>query len=113
TAYRVRRELRRLAARHPEAPLDGVDVIDGAPGPEEFADRVRLRALLDQILDEMPLEARSAFVLFELEELTIPEIASLLELPVGTVASRLRRARELFHAAALRVRAHAAFRGGV
>jgi len=35
-------------------------------------------------------------VLYELEEMSVPEIAELLELPVGTVASRLRLAREAF-----------------
>jgi RNA polymerase sigma-70 factor, ECF subfamily len=37
------------------------------------------------------------FVLFELEEMTGLEIAHVLKLAPGTVASRLRRAREAFH----------------
>jgi RNA polymerase sigma-70 factor (ECF subfamily) len=115
TAYRVVREIRRSKARRPESSFvgDEVDAADPAPNPEEFADRSRARALLDQVLGEMPIEARSVFVLFELEELTVPEIANMLELPIGTVASRLRRARELFHAAATRIRARATFHGGV
>jgi RNA polymerase sigma-70 factor (ECF subfamily) len=44
------------------------------------------------------------FVLYELEGLSMAEIAGLLELPPGTVASRLRRAREEFHAQARRLR---------
>ena len=36
------------------------------------------------------------FVMFELEGLSSPEIAASLEIPLGTVASRLRRAREQF-----------------
>ena len=52
-------------------------------------------------------ELRTVFVLFELEELSAPEVAGLTGLPVGTVASRLRRAREEFQLAARRVRAHA------
>lgn len=44
----------------------------------------------------MPFELRVVFVLNEVEELTGPEIAELLDIPVGTVASRLRRARALF-----------------
>ena len=43
------------------------------------------------------------FVLYEIEGLTSPEIAQLLEIPLGSVASRLRRAREQFRAAAARV----------
>lgn len=113
TAYRIVREVRRTRARRPEAPLrDELEVLDPAPNPEEFADRTRARQLLDDVLNDMPLEARSVFVLFELEELSVPEISALLELPVGTVASRLRRGRELFHAAATRLRARARFHGG-
>ncbi len=40
------------------------------------------------------------FVLYELEGLKMADIAGLLEIPPGTVASRLRRAREEFHAQA-------------
>ena len=43
------------------------------------------------------------FILYEIEGLTSPEIAQLLEIPLGSVASRLRRAREQFRAAAARV----------
>jgi RNA polymerase sigma-70 factor (ECF subfamily) len=42
------------------------------------------------------------FALYELEELTMAEIASILDLPEGTVASRLRRAREEFRTIAKR-----------
>jgi len=50
------------------------------------------------VLDAMPFDLRAAFVLFELDELTIPEIATLLHIPEGTASSRLRRAREDFRA---------------
>lgn len=113
SAYRVVREIRRSRARKPEAPLASeADVPDTALNPEEFADRLRSRALLEEVLSEIPMEARTIFVLFELEEMTIPQIAALLQVPVGTVASRLRRGRELFRAAALRLRARSSFKGG-
>ena len=83
-----------------------------SPGPEEAAALRQRRALLDEVLDALPLELKAVFVLFELEELSTLEIAPLLGLPIGTVASRLRRARELFHASARRVRARTDFRGG-
>ena len=44
----------------------------------------------------MPEDFRNVFVLFELECMTMTEIAHVLSIPAGTVASRLRRARELF-----------------
>jgi RNA polymerase sigma-70 factor, ECF subfamily len=69
---------------------------DPAAGPDELADERRALQDLDRILDAMPLELRSVFVLRELEELEGVEIAELLGIPLGTVASRLRRAREDF-----------------
>ena len=50
-------------------------------------------------------ELRVVFVLFELEELSVPEIAKIVGVPEGTASSRLRRAREEFQKAAKRVRA--------
>ena len=44
----------------------------------------------------MPKDLRTVFVLFEIEELTMAEISNVVEIPTGTVASRLRRAREVF-----------------
>ena len=52
--------------------------------------------LCDLALSKVDPELAEIFVLFELEDLTSPEIAALLEIPLGTVASRLRRAREQF-----------------
>lgn len=64
--------------------------------PDEEMDLRRRRAMVDQVLKKMPEDLRNVFILFEIEELTMLEIASALELPSGTVASRLRRAREEF-----------------
>jgi len=58
----------------------------------------------------MTLELRAVFVLFELEEMSTPEIADLLEIPTGTVASRLRRAREEFQKLVTRLRAKGSVR---
>ena len=71
-----------------------------APNPEELTQRREDRELLDRVLDGLSEELRAVFVLFELEELSIDDIANALSLPRGTVASRLRRAREVFHAEA-------------
>lgn len=80
--------------------------------PDQLLEEREWRSRLDQALDELPEPLRTVFVLFELEGCSSPEIAELLELPVGTVASRLRRAREAFRAAASRLRSKLAFRGG-
>jgi RNA polymerase sigma-70 factor (ECF subfamily) len=52
--------------------------------------------LCDLALSKVDPELAEVFVLFELEEMSSPEIASLLQIPLGTVASRLRRARAEF-----------------
>jgi RNA polymerase sigma-70 factor (ECF subfamily) len=54
--------------------------------------------LLDLVLSHVDRDLIDVFVLFELEGFSSPEIARLLEIPIGTVASRLRRAREEFRA---------------
>jgi RNA polymerase sigma-70 factor, ECF subfamily len=114
TALLVAAEGRRTAARrrelHPEAEVE--ELADPAPSPEEANERARKRALLDEILLAMRFDERTVFVLFELEELSMAEIAEIIEIPPGTVASRLRRAREEFHAHAKRVRARLSFGGG-
>jgi RNA polymerase sigma-70 factor (ECF subfamily) len=82
-----------------------------APAPDELLERKQSRALLDSVLDELPADLRAIFVLYELEGMSSPEIARLLDLPLGTVASRLRRARDRFTCEADRVRAHLASGG--
>lgn len=92
----------------------GVDLeqhVDPSPSQEELLDRQRARALLDTLLDEMPLELRVVFVFYEIEQLTSVEIADIIGVPLGTVASRLRRAREDFQARIARVEARRNFGG--
>jgi RNA polymerase sigma-70 factor, ECF subfamily len=106
TALYVAAEIRRQAARRREWP-DEARVraeVDPATGPERLLDQRRWRTVLDELLETLSLELRTVFVLYELEGLSMAEIAGLLELPPGTVASRLRRAREEFHAQARRLR---------
>lgn len=94
----VAANVRRRSNRSPETPCGEPAPfgIDDGPSPEEVAIRSERRAALERILRTLPVELREVFVLFELEGLTAQEIADALELPAGTVASRLRRARALF-----------------
>jgi RNA polymerase sigma-70 factor, ECF subfamily len=66
------------------------------PTPEQLTDQKRMRQLLDGVLDRMDESLRVVFVLYEFEEMNMSEIADVLEIPRGTVASRLRRARSEF-----------------
>lgn len=64
--------------------------------PETMLSQKNARELLDRILDAMPSDLRTVFVLHEFEELSGPEIATMLDIPLGTASSRLRRARKVF-----------------
>jgi RNA polymerase sigma-70 factor (ECF subfamily) len=105
TALRVARAFARKNAR-PTLELDEDRVADlGVPGPDELLDRQRALQILNQLLGEMPSELREVFVLFELLDVSTAEIGEALGLPKGTVASRLRRAREDYSARVTRLRA--------
>jgi len=67
-----------------------------ADGPLQRLDAQDLSQLLDDILSGMPDKLRLVFVMFELDEMSGEEIARLLDVPVGTVRSRLRLARAAF-----------------
>ena len=102
-ASEARRARRRRTAGEGAAAAQSMAFV--AATPEQLAAERQARAMLDQILDVMPDKVRAVFTLFELEELTMAEIARLLGVAPGSVASRLRRGRELFHDRAARLRA--------
>jgi RNA polymerase sigma-70 factor (ECF subfamily) len=104
TASRVASNRRRGRQRLPEEPLSSIHQLS-APSldPEELSELSLARAQLQGILEAMSLEQRTVFVLCDLEELTAPAAAELLAVPVGTVSSRLRGAREVFRSAVHRL----------
>jgi RNA polymerase sigma-70 factor (ECF subfamily) len=67
------------------------------------------RLQVERILAKLTDEQRMVFLLFELDELNGPEIAALLDIPLGTVRSRLRCARALFRRETRRLALTAAF----
>jgi RNA polymerase sigma-70 factor (ECF subfamily) len=82
--------------RKTEEPVEDerMDLMDGqAPGPEAIVIAREQAAFLQQAMKSLPEAARSVLVLREYGELSYQEIAAVLELPVGTVMSRLNYAR--------------------
>jgi RNA polymerase sigma-70 factor, ECF subfamily len=77
--------------------------VDPALRSEQVTNRCSAMELMDRVFAKTDEDLVTVFVLFELEGLSAPEIAQLVEIPVGTVASRLRRARATFRAAARRM----------
>jgi RNA polymerase sigma-70 factor (ECF subfamily) len=95
TAVRLASTLRRTQKR--ELLTEHADLEASTfPGTDELAHQRRARAMLDAILEQMDVELRTVFVLYELQQFTSVEIAEILHIPVGTAASRLRRARQQF-----------------
>jgi RNA polymerase sigma-70 factor (ECF subfamily) len=112
TALHIGSRARRSRIRKREdlgAELD--EQADPTPPLEDLVDRGRARELLDTLLAEMPLELEVIFVLYEIEQLTTTEIAEVVGVPTGTVASRLRRAREDFAGRVARLEARRKFGG--
>jgi RNA polymerase sigma-70 factor, ECF subfamily len=71
------------------------------PGPEALAMREQLSRLIQKHVERLPAVFRTVFVLRALEELTVEETASCLQIPEATVRTRYLRARGLLreHAA--------------
>jgi len=99
TALRVAHTLGRKVVRWQ---LDE-DMDQRLSSSRDTGDRRADRQLCDLVLSKVDPDLVEVFVLYEIEGLTSPEIAQLLEIPLGSEASRLRRAREQFRAAAARV----------
>lgn len=99
TALRLARTLGRKTVRW-ELDEDMDQRFSGVRDTDETRADIQL---CDLVLSKVDPDLAEVFVLYELEGLTSPEIAQLLEIPLGSVASRLRRAREQFRAAAARV----------
>ena len=71
-----------------------LEVADPAPSPHQQAERLELRDALARGLGALSPEHRQVLLLRELQGLTYEEIATALELDLGTVKSRIARARE-------------------
>ena len=103
SAVRVASDARKKRARSREElanPGESVEPSDPAPSAEDQIDDRRRRRWLDQVLGDLSDEHRAVLVLVDVEGHTMADASEALGIPQGTVASRLRRARELFEAGA-------------
>ena len=97
TALRVAANSRRSQERRREVPDLGLELeAHPAPGPERRLELNQATRLLDELLSRLPPEQARALVLVELEQMTVPDLAELEDIPLGTAASRLRLARHAF-----------------
>lgn len=99
-AVNVAADHRRLVKRkggHEELPETLID--QKTPDPHQSAEHAQAISQLYRVLGQLDDDHRTVFVLVELEQMTAPEIAEILQLKLNTVYSRLRVARERFQAA--------------
>jgi RNA polymerase sigma-70 factor (ECF subfamily) len=95
TAVRLAHGMRRTVQREFSSGMLDLDP-SPIPAPDQLTSQKRAREVLDSLIARMDDDHRAVFVLSEFDDFTIREIAGLLDIPVGTAASRLRRAREKF-----------------
>jgi RNA polymerase sigma-70 factor (ECF subfamily) len=97
TALRVAASSRRRVRRRCELDAEALaHWADESPRADEVVANRQRFAILDRIVATMADDLRTVFVLCDIEEMTVPEVAALQRIPVGTAASRLRRARREF-----------------
>jgi RNA polymerase sigma-70 factor (ECF subfamily) len=97
TAIRIVHGMRRRSQREVlEADLDLGR--SPSPSPEDAADQKRARELLEALLEGIEFQSRTVFLSFEVEGLTIPEIAASLAISRAAATCRLRQARRRFRA---------------
>jgi len=76
--------------------LDIEDFTNRLKAPEEKVDNSsKLREVIDKAVTKLPQKYRQAFVLRDLDQLSYEEIAQILSVPLGTVKSRVNRARNM------------------
>jgi RNA polymerase sigma-70 factor (ECF subfamily) len=80
----------------------GPEAVSHSPTPLEQTEANAELQVLRKLLEELDEPKREVFALVELEELTVPEAAEVLEIPLNTAYSRLRLARQAFEAALAR-----------
>jgi RNA polymerase sigma-70 factor (ECF subfamily) len=92
--------LKRHRAGPAPAPFDETEHAAEAGGdPETHAVHDNLRDLLSRAVDALPIEFREVVVLRDVQDLSYKEIAGVLGIPLGTVMSRLARARRRLQSA--------------
>lgn len=69
------------------------DIADSAAGPAEIAERKELETVVQDAMNQLPEHFREAIVLREVEQMSYEEIATLTRTELGTVKSRIARAR--------------------
>ena len=90
---RKRRPQRSLDEARDDPDMPSIDPVEPGLGPEARAEQTDLRRVLEQALAQLPEDWRLVVLLSDVHGLSYDEVAAAAELPLGTVKSRLSRAR--------------------
>lgn len=71
-----------------------IEVTDCTYSPEHSAEKGEMKKIIGQAISQLDEKSREVIILYEAEDLSYDEISEILQLPVGTVKSRINRARE-------------------
>lgn len=73
-----------------------IDIVDPGRSPDEKINDLELSEIINRAIQEIPEKYRTSFVLREINQLSYEEIAAVTGLKLGTVRSRINRARNYF-----------------
>jgi len=108
-AYRIACRYRALARHRFEVPEEPEhEQMDSRPNADEQLESGQARELMLEAIQEIELSRRAVFIMSEIEEQPMADIATALQIPVNTAYSRLRLARDDFEKAAARLLARRA-----
>ena len=97
-ARHVAANARRRRKRRPEAPLE-LEPVSSSPDPAANVETARANRFMARFLEELDDAKRAVFLLGVIEGMPAPELALMLGIPVNTVYSRQRAARQAFREA--------------
>jgi len=103
-AFRVASDYRRLGRNKNEFLDEPEERRDSTPNAESAVSRSEDRTLVQQALSELEPDRRAVFIMHDIDETSMPEIARALGIPLNTGYSRLRLARQEFKAAVSKAR---------
>ena len=89
--------------RRREVAFGVVEVGDAGPGPDDALQSKQARALVLAALERIPLPRRAVLVMHDIDDIPVSDVASVLDIPLFTVYSRLRKARRELEAAIRRL----------
>ncbi len=104
-AYRIAARHRTRHARERLGDSELPELVDASRGADEQLEAFQSRDLVLAALSEIELSRRAVFVMSEIDEVAVPEIARELGIPLNTAYSRLRLGRSEFAEAVRRLRA--------